>query len=143
MYGVSWMSNHMSYSSFISINFMIVSSLVAFISIKMYLIILFFNVLKAEWFVPSFWKNIKRDLSTNRKLQIKISHLFLKCFNKLFPDLGILIKLFKSISFLFGAISANRWDIHHAISVFQECPSKTNKKSKITYLFTGISRSAI
>ena len=107
-------------SSGVLIDLMIVAALVALVAVEVNLIVVLFDILQAERFVPSLREHIKGDLATNGELQIKISQLLLKCLNKCGSDLSSLIVFLKIVSLIFGAVATNWRNVHHPIPVLQE-----------------------
>ena len=68
----------MTNCSFVLVYLMIIATLVTLVSVEMDLIILIFDVLEAERFVPSLWEHIERYLTTDTELQIQILKLILE-----------------------------------------------------------------
>lgn len=57
--GVLWVCDLVSNGSWILVDLMIITTLVALVSIEVNSVIVFLNVLKAETLVPSLWEHIK------------------------------------------------------------------------------------
>jgi hypothetical protein len=117
---VLWGDNLVTNSSWVLEDLMIVTTLVALVTIEMNNVIVFLNILQAETFVPSFWEDIKRNLSSNRELQVQTIHLLLESEHECLSDSSSLIVVFESVPLLLIAVSSDWGDVHHSISVFKE-----------------------
>ena len=114
----------MTNCSFVFVYLMIIATLVTLVSVEMDLIILIFDVLEAERFVPSLREHIKRYLTTDTELQIQILKLILESCHECLPDLVLFVVFFEGVSFILRAIPTNWRDVHHAIPVLKESSPK-------------------
>ncbi len=101
------------------INFVIVSSLMSFISKKVYLLV-FLQKPQTICLVPSLWHHIKWNLSSDRVGHVKICKLFFKGFNEFFSYLMLLIISLELISLFLGTVSSNWWNVDHSSTIFNK-----------------------
>ena len=70
--------------------------------------------------VPSFWKNVERDLSSDGIGQIEVRKCALQVSDKVFSNVVGQVELLKLQALLVAAVPAYGRDVDHSITVLQE-----------------------
>ena len=120
----------MANSSRVLVDFVIVATLVALVTIEVDLVVLLLNILEAEGLVPALGEDIERDLATNGELQVEVGELRTESSDESISDLGGLIEVLESITLLSGAVSADGRNVHHTVTVLKE--SSSVKKQRVS-----------
>jgi hypothetical protein len=96
-----------------------------FVSEEIDILIKSFEKSKAICFIPTNWKDVETDLSTNAKLQIVLSSkLFFAQAFELFQNFFYFVEFMELKSLFKGAISSDWRNIYEASSEFDKSSSK-------------------
>ena len=120
----------MADGALVLVDLVVVAALATLIPVKVNLVILSLDVLKAEGFVPPSGEHVEADLPADAELQIDALQLCFERLDELLANLGALVKFLEVVAFLFRAVATDRGDVHHAIAIFQEGAPKIIRNNK-------------
>ena len=112
----------MSNGSLMAKDLKIVSTLKGLVTEKVNLVkVAGIQKLKTVGLVPSRWKDIEGDLTSDTVRQIEVGKFLAHGFHHVFTHIVGEIKDFVVIAFFTGAVAANGRNVKHAASEFNEC----------------------